>query len=248
MNNISIKKAFASVSATPDKWMTILLLSVCILIPYVGPIVIAGYCVKRNTLALRGLPLVDFDFNDFTHYLKNGIWLFLVSLVLSLILSAIYMIAFIPLLFIALAPENIPMMIILIVCTCILFALLSFLSCLFSYPMMHRAALTQSFSEAFKMSWVMSFIMKTWMEILWGSFLLYLIFIPLSIIGLLCLYIGIIPVTAVFYIVSYHLQFQLYQLFLERGGEPIEICSSILTAKAPITAVTQKPTDSELSS
>ncbi len=31
--------------STPEKWMTILLLSVCMLIPVVGPMVISGYLI-----------------------------------------------------------------------------------------------------------------------------------------------------------------------------------------------------------
>lgn len=70
------------------KWgINLLLGGVCVLIPVVGPIVYAGYCIGvfAQQTRQRNLMYADFEFDRFADYLLRGLWPFLVSLVVGLI-------------------------------------------------------------------------------------------------------------------------------------------------------------------
>jgi uncharacterized membrane protein YkvI len=56
---------------------------------------------------------------------------------------------------------------------------------------------------------------------------LTLLSMPACLIGYMALIIGIYPVMAVFYFVSYHLMFQIYDLYRERGGEEVQVADYV---------------------
>jgi len=66
----------AFIVKTKQKWQTLLLLSVCVLIPVVGPIVVMGYSYRRSAGERAGIPAADFDFSDFGEPLQAGLWPF----------------------------------------------------------------------------------------------------------------------------------------------------------------------------
>ncbi len=87
--------AYKFVWTSRNGWMNLLLASVCILIPVVGALVLIGYVrdvmlARLDTLDDDSLGYPDFDFNLFVEYLKRGLWPFLVSLVASLVVMAVF--------------------------------------------------------------------------------------------------------------------------------------------------------------
>ena len=84
----SIKRFFRH-----PKWgMNLLLQTVCMLIPIVGPIVLQGYHVGGLTRQFQNpdAEYPEFDFNRFTVYLGRGIWPFLVGLVVGFIALSLF--------------------------------------------------------------------------------------------------------------------------------------------------------------
>ena len=87
--SISLGAALKDIFKTEKKWMTILGLSVSTLIPVIGPIVSMGFVIRRMARERCGHEAEDFDFNFFGEYLKYGLWPFLATFVLSLVMLSL---------------------------------------------------------------------------------------------------------------------------------------------------------------
>ena len=231
--NISLQTAFGDLFKTPEKWMTLLLLSVCMLIPIVGPLVISGYLIRRFASVRRGLPESDFKFDFFVEYLQIGLWPFLCSLVVSVVLMPLYLLCYAPLLLIAVDPESEGMLVVAIALMMLFIIVLSVLLALLMYPVMLRAGLMMQFGAGFSKDFILGFIKRCGGQILICTIVLALISIPACLIGYLALLIGIYPVIAIIHFVSYHLMFQMYDLYLERGGDEIQVADFVY-GSAPV--------------
>jgi len=216
MTSPNIAKSFQSLFETENKWMTILLISVCALIPFVGPLALMGYTTRRFTNEREGKAPIDFEFNDFVEYITIGVWPFLVNLVASCVLTPIIFIAVTPMILIGAVPENGLLIAILVLLSCLLYFVALIIYSLFSSPMTLRASLKHSFAEGFKIGWVIDFIKKVGWQIILQGIILMLISIPLVLAG---------------YIVVSHMQFQLYDLYLERGGEALQVHPQVLEGR-----------------
>jgi hypothetical protein len=89
--------------------------------------------------------------------------------------------------------------------------------------MILRVGLSQEFAEGFRFGWVLNFVKTTWIEIVLGTLFLWAASIVLSFAGLLLFCVGAIPAQALIVMGSAHMAWQLYEIFLERGGEPITL-------------------------
>lgn len=68
-------------------WTNVLLITVCFLIPIVGPIVMMGYRAEVAEALIRDPDLRRhplFKFDRFAEYLSRGVWAFLIALVVSI--------------------------------------------------------------------------------------------------------------------------------------------------------------------
>jgi hypothetical protein len=88
-------------------------------------------------------------------------------------------------------------------------------------PPMLRAGLAQDFAEGFNFGWVLDFLKRTWMEMILGLLFLMFSAAVLGVLGLLACYIGLFFVMPVVFLAQAHLNYQLYVLYLSRGGTPI---------------------------
>jgi hypothetical protein len=86
---------------------------------------------------------------------------------------------------------------------------------------MIRAALLQDFGAAFALPWVRDFVARTWKAILLETVFLWLTAIPLMVLGYLMCFIGVYPAAALLTIAHWHLNLQIYRLYLARGGAPL---------------------------
>src|SRR5262249_45965754 len=92
-----------------------------------------------------------------------------------------------------------------------------------SVPVCLRAGFMQDFGAAFNVSWAIDFIKRTWVEMLLAM-LFFLVTAPfVALAGLILCCVGIYPASALTTLAHYHVWFQLYDLFLQRGGEPIPL-------------------------
>ncbi len=202
--------------------MTVLGLSVCMLIPGVGPIVSSGYMFRRFARERKGHPVEDFDFNHFVEYLKIGVWPFLASLVLSLLFIPLMLVAMVPMMAGPFLEEISEKMALILLGVGFAIYLLSFLVLmLFTIPVILRSGLMMDFKSGFSWKFISSFIKKVgWSLMLYYS-LLVIISIPLSLVGYLALIIGIYVVMVWVQLAMMSLIFQHYDLFVHRGGEEI---------------------------
>lgn len=231
------------------RWLVNLLLAgVCTLIPVVGPIVLLGWLAGgfwgRDTDDPATFP--DFDFARFTTYLERGLWPFLVSLVVSLVfVPVIWAACFVPLLMTGMLADGHHrqssgpteaaallgmagvMGMVIVLCLALSFV---------ARPLMLRAMITQDFGRAFDFGWAMRFLKSTWLECLLAAAFIWVASLVLSVVGMLALCIGIYFVSGLVYYAMTHLDRQLYQLFLARGGDPVEVSPKLRDGPPPVPA------------
>lgn len=223
--SIQFKAALTDIFKTEKKWMTVLGISVCFLIPVVGPMVAIGFLLRRFAREREGHPAEDFDFNHFSEYLKIGLWPTLATMVFSLLfVPLIILMSVAPMAMIPLAENgNEAAMAIFMIVTSIVMFLLIIVMTMFMYPIMLRSGLTMDFKAGFSWSFMKSFVAKVGLSLIGYYLLLMLVTLPLVLVGYLALIVGAYVVAAWVQFAMMHLVYQHYDLMIERGGERIEV-------------------------
>lgn len=228
--------AYAYVFASPNWVMTVILGGVCQLIPIIGPMVLTGYqfdiieALQRDPRG--GYP--DFTFDRFVDYLKRGVWPFLVSLLVNAIVSipaAIvgYVLAFVVALASHAAGQHAGPVVAFVGTGgfSLLFMALLIAVGLVSVPMWLRAGLMQDFAEAFRFEFARDFIRTVWKEMLLTALFLFGSSLVIGLAGATVCCVGIYPAAALVMLAMAHLNYQLYQTYLSRGGAPIPVKSTV---------------------
>jgi hypothetical protein len=219
------------------KWMTNILWGfVCListaLIPIVGQLVFVGYQFEvLEALCLsRGTRYPDFSTDRFGDYLGRGIWPFLVGLVGGLVIAPIALVLYIIGILVvtggmAAGGKDVGPIIALILVPLVIlvFVTVIFLMSCLLLPMMIRAGLTQDFGQGFNMGWALAFLKKMWLEVLLSGLFLGMTGMLLYTLGLMALCVGAFAAMAVVMLAQTHFYYQLYAIFLARGGEPIPL-------------------------
>jgi len=225
----------------PDWFKNLLLLCVCQLIPVVGPIVVLGY-FREVFLALRQdrrALYPPFVFGNFGPYLMEGIWPFLVGLASMLVLMPLTALSYVPLLAIPIFHLRGLAVALPILLTAALFVLIGVLSSFVLIPIYVRAILMQEFVPAFNYAFVWDYIRRVWRQQILVHLFLAVTGIPLMLLGMLCCYIGMFPAMTILTFASWYLIFQLYWLYLERGGADIPV--KTLPETSPVPAYAPPP-------
>ena len=221
--------AYTYVFENPNWLMTLLLRTVCYIIPVVGPIVLMGYqyeiveALHRNPRRI----FPDFNFERFAEYLGRGVWPFLVTLVAGMVMGAVTVVPMLLLQILEAAGDHneaislaaLGMMIVLFV----VITVLSFGSYLVMVPLMLRAGLTQEFAKAFDFDFVFDFIRRMWLEMILVALFLWISTLVLMIAGFMLCCIGIYPAMTLMMLANTHLFYQLYEVYLLRGGQSIPL-------------------------
>jgi hypothetical protein len=220
------------------KWvMNLLLGGVCALIPILGIIVLMGWLVTgfwaRREEGYATFP--DFDFGQFSKYLERGLWLFLVSLVVGLAiwipLGILFGILGVMASLVGGDGGGVIAMLLGLVSFVIYVGAMLLVLCVLK-PTMIRAALTQDFAKSFDFAFIKKFISLTWLESIVSSIFLAVASTVLITAGMVAFCIGSIFASVLVYFAWMHLDKQLYNLYLSRGGEPV-VPSPKLTDTAP---------------
>ncbi len=219
-----------------SQWALNLLFGViAMIVPVIGPILVNGYQfeVLEGLHRSGGRTYPDFNLERFADYLVRGVWVFLVALLASLVLApfflALYFGGFLAMALAASAAGDeeaagvvfavgTPLLILAIV------VLASPLAVLLN-PVMIRAGLAQDFATALNFDWIKSFISKTWKEMLVGTLFVAITGALATMVGLLLCCVGTYPAAVLAMLAQAHLNYQYYELFLQRGGEPIPLKS-----------------------
>ncbi len=216
---------------SPDWGKNILLATLCLFIPFVGPIVLLGWQARiLRALTLKQTPAVPaFDFNEFAEYLKEGLVPFLANLVAMLplvflifILGIVSAIA-VPLLARPGEPVS-PAIIVPLVLASLVIGVIAIIGfAVFVNAVMTRALLSCDLGKTFEFGAIMDYAKQSWKSVL----VVVLIFIPASmifmILGMLALFIGMYPASIILNVAGVHFIAQIYQQYLSKGGAPIPV-------------------------
>lgn len=227
-------RSYNYIFENPNWMMNVLWGFLCILssalVPVIGQLLFMGYQYEViEALCLnRGSRYPDFDINRFTEYLGRSIWPFLVSLIVVLPLIVLLYGGMIVAVLLGVAAaaaggDDIGPVIGMVVGVfgfVVVMGLFMVVMALVT-PMILRAGLQQEFGAAFDFGWAMDFLKKTWMELILSS--LFLGFSGIIVIGIsaLALCVGMYAGIAVMMLAQAHMWYQLYMIFLSRGGAPI---------------------------
>ena len=96
-------------------------------------------------------------------------------------------------------------------------------------PIMIRCGLAQTFSEGFKWYWLKDFVGRVWLEILLVLIFMQLTGMVLMVLGMGFFCVGAYPAMGFMMLAYAQVYHQLYELYLERGGEAVPL-------KEPATA------------
>ena len=220
-------------------FVTLLLMSLCLMIPIIGPIVGAGYqyeiIANLHRFPKRTYPA--FDFGRFGEYLGRGIWKFLADMMIQMIVGpiftvVIYMGMFAVLLLAMLfanADESnmgmafgisasivVPLVILFILAVTIALRLVL-------NPLILKASLSGDGGDLFDFSFMTDFVKRTWRETIWEVLWVYVTFPVVLILGLLCCIVGVLPALAWTMMADAHTNWQLYEIYLARGGRPVRL-------------------------
>lgn len=251
-------------------WTTNLLLaSVCVLIPVIGPILLIGYlfevidvllgrlpwpsdkksanrasdaiCEQPPALSVSETPTYagtypDLTFDRLGDYLARGIWPFLVQLIVNLpmgfVFGLLWMLGMM-LVSIAAASDSGVLAGVIVILLFIVYFLVVVALGIVSVPLYIRAGLSGDFASAFSLAFLRDFLQRVGKETLLMQLFLSATSFLLTLGGMLACCIGVYPALALVMFAHHHLDLQLYELYLERGGTPVEAKAARAIRAAP---------------
>jgi hypothetical protein len=221
---IQFMRAYKYVFANP-KWLTNLIMAaICNLIPVVGGLVTGGYMFEvLETLHREGDERYpDFDFGRFGKYLMRGLWPFLVILILfaptmfllwllNIVVSILAVVLLKDSAWILSLPVNL-----------LAFVVFVFVA-LASVPAVLRAGLSQQLALGSTISFARDFLKRVGLQLVLAQLFLGLSGMVVGFIGMLMCCVGVFPAGALVGMAHIHMMYQLYEVYLDRGGEPVPL-------------------------
>lgn len=234
---------FEMIHRMPEWFLNILTAGVCALIPLIGGIVLWGYSFEATEALHRtsGAYCPRFDFNRFVEYLVRGVAVFLVQLLFGVLQAGLIFGSYI-LLFVAAigagaaadqgqeAAAGIAVAVAVLIVILAVFAI-TVLTYFVQTPLAIRGGLSGDIGQAFQFSWAMDFIKRTWLEMLLVMLFQIALSVPLMMFVLATCYLGLVPGIGYMILVIAWLNFQLYRVYLSRGGAPVPLKLAPLPAQ-----------------
>jgi hypothetical protein len=214
------------------KWtMNLLLGAVCNLIPVLGGIVFAGYGYEAvEAMHRRGKDdqYPEFDFNRFVKYLVRGCWPFIWQLIVGLpfafIMWFFYMVLIMA--FIGTADHEgpkpgvlVPVLILFVLMGLILGVIVGVMLA----PLVLRAGLSQKLGFGEALPFMQDFLKRMGKEVVLAQlFLVGTAIVIMPIAYALCV-LPAFPAAVIIQMAHFHLLYQLYGLYLKRGGTAVPL-------------------------
>jgi hypothetical protein len=209
------------VGKKPNGWTNLMLATVCLLIPAVGPIVALGYRAEVAERLSRDPDLrrhPDFAFDRFMDLLVRGLWPFLIQLIGSLVLM--------PFAFVAIfggiglgAAINQPA--VGMILGFMAYMLIALVGTALLMPMVFHAELANRFDIGGGFRFAVSFLKLVGGKAVVTYIVFTLLAVPITFLGLLLCIVGMYPALVLVMMAGQHLMVQLYLDYLDRGGEEI---------------------------
>jgi len=243
-------RAYSFLFERSGGWRDVTWLSLWLLAPVIGQLIVIGYAYNAVAVLCRdrAIPAPRFSSAHTDGYLHRGAspWGFsamYATVVFPITFVAIYVIMMVVGLTFLFAfsggsGSTTTLWIVSIVALLLILALLSlcfFLLAMLS-PMSLRSALAQQFGNGFYLRWVWDFFRRVWFE-LFLSLIFWIVSGALVVIvgSVLTLGIGAPVSIALVHLAGVHLNYQLYLLYLQRGGSPIPMAPVMLPPNSPLT-------------
>jgi hypothetical protein len=225
----SATRAFKSIFESPNWSSNLLWLTLaCILHSLiVGQVFLFGYGAALLH-ARAGLPdrkNPDIDSNRLGDYFLLGLWPFLVYLIASLIASVLLVIPILMIVGIVVAMTSQwgdASAIVVAVIALPLVAIVSIAFVILLAPIAIRAMICQDFQKSFDVAWCVRFVQLTFRELVVSTIAFGVLAFAIYLAGAAMFCIGILPALGLLSGAAMHLMSQWYELFLSRGGEPVE--------------------------
>jgi len=231
-------RAYQFITDSKNWFMNLLMGVVCSLIPVIGDIVFNGYLFEVID-ALHEDPdhvdYPDFNFNRFVTYLMRGLWPFLASLILGLILAIpiIIIVATIAVVGVILAKDTPAMMAIAVLVAVLVELTLIALAALLVMPAILHAGLARELRFGELLGFARDFFKRMWKEELLVILFMMATEFVLIIIGILLCFVGVYFTAVMINMAFHHLLFQMYEVYLKRGGSPIRRAEEAIAEVEP---------------
>jgi hypothetical protein len=189
------------------------------------------FFIIDSLLETKGTRYPVLDLNRFMDYLVRGLWPFLAAMVVSLVLMPIFFVLWLVMFIVPMAIAGIAgedaapivgvIMMVLILLMVLLLIAASIGLNIFTIPLILRAGLSQDFAETFKFDWIRDFARKMWLEIILALLFLMFSSMVVTMLGYLACCIGVFFAQALVFLAYAHMLYQLYAIYLDRGGTPV---------------------------
>jgi Protein of unknown function (DUF4013) len=216
---------------------------VCMLIPAIGGIVLTGYMFEVLD-AIRRDPkrsdYPDFKFDRFVPYLMRGVWPFIVQIIAGFVI-VIPIMVLVGLLMVAMLTRSEIVIAVAWLLYFLALVTLSAVTAMVIWPATFYAGVSQQLNFPGLMEFVKAFLKKVGKEQLLSVLFIAGAGVVLVPVGLLACFVGALFVTIVLTFAHFHLEYQLYELYLQRGGRPIPVKDESADAQRSIPVETQPP-------
>lgn len=232
---LEFMQAFRFLFDQPNALLNILLAAVMQIIPIVGPIVTMGWhCeIIQRLIKRHPMPIPKLDFSDFGYWLGRGVVPFLVIFLLTIPLTMLVMVFF----FIGMfgtgmvaatmhraGGEPSPFVIFggIAIMILLFIAIMLPVNVLLMSALL-RAELTEDFGKTLEFGKIWEFARRTWKDFVIVYIVVTPVFMVMLFAGMLFFVIGMYFVIVMLNFTYLHLRWQIYERYLQDGGEPIPL-------------------------
>lgn len=219
-----------------ESWITTLLcVTVGMIVPLVGGIVVHGYQATVVEALARdgaGAGPPRFDLERLVDYLMRGLRMFVVSLLAAVVIFPIAWLGSMLLLAGVIGGSHAigPSETATTAVGCFMIGVFTVLMLTVALgvqvvitPLLVRAALDKDFGNIFDLAWARDFLVRTGMESVKAHLFVIVISLGFFLLGMIACIVGVFPAIAYVILVQAHMYGQLYLLYLRRGGRRIEL-------------------------
>jgi hypothetical protein len=232
-HRLAVRTAFSG-----DDWpQRLLIVTLGMLVPLVGPIAVNGYqtAIAQEIPSRRDV-LPPLDLQRLTDYLLRGLKVFLVSMAVGLLLVPVAMVvlfgsslaaAMVGALLQESSLAGVAALAVSLVGG-LVFTAVIYLGMALATPFWLQAGLNSDFGGVLDFDFVRDFLRRVGRQVIVSHLVLLLISLAAFVAGVLACVVGVFPAIALVMLVQAHVYGQLYALYLERGGRPIPAASAAL--------------------
>jgi hypothetical protein len=233
----SYRFIFASPNWTMNVvWATLAALSTQV-IPVVGQFVLIGYLFEvidhfhyyhhRADAEGEANHYPDFNANRIMDYLMRGVWPGLASIVVmlpvALLAGALWFVGVIGTVLLSEKGGGGAAAGLIILLVVLFLIAIIFVGNVVAIPFYLRAGLSRDFVTAFSLSFARDFLSRVGWESVLAQLFMLITSTACMLLGMLACFVGIYPAMAIVFMASHYIDYELYELYLERGGTPVEI-------------------------